>query len=200
MLACVAGIAAAETGAACSCGDVADRMNADVIFQGEAVEVHRPLHLGIRPPSSGRIAPIIWRTWFVISRKFDPDVRTVFRVNEAWRGGPAQFVTVNTGSGICCDCSVGDIFTAGSSYVVYAVRYRGELLVEFCSGGVVPGKRLPPVDASLLGRSSPPSSGPRAFPMFWRHLSLPMTVVTAIVLMVSAVSWISKRRGVRNTG
>jgi hypothetical protein len=176
-------------GWACSCGGTWERTDADVIFQGEAIEVHQPLHLRFKPSRVHGLARVPWGLWFEASRALDQDVRTVFCVSKAWKGSPSQFVTVNTGSGLCCDCSVGKIFEEGKQYVVYGAQYNGQLNIGLCGGSALPRSGLPRAEVEKLGRGTPPSSGrrPRGLPMFWRHLLLPGAV--ALALRLAAIIW-----------
>lgn len=179
--------AVSRFGWACSCGETWERMDADVIFQGRAIEVHQPMHLRFGPSRPRGAAGIPWGLLFEASRALDRDVRTVFRVRQAWKGGPPQFVTVNTGSGLCCDCSVGRMFEEGKEYVVYAAQYHGELNIGFCAGSALAGNRLPTADVDKLGAGTPPSSGRRGFPMLWRHLLLPGAM--AVPILLAAMIW-----------
>lgn len=186
----------ARVGWACSCGGLWEPKDADVIFRGTAVEVHQPLHLRIMPRSRRGVAGNAWAIWAVASKTFDADVRTVFRVEEAWKGEPAEYVSLNTGSGRCCDCSLGRRFTVGSDYVVYAVRWHGELLVDSCAGNVTDTSSASLLElASLgLGKGKAPSSGGRHVPMFWRHLLLPTAI--ALPILLTTIVWLlrAKRR------
>src|SRR6478609_7499688 len=124
---CIAALAGVlsytPTIAACSCEGLWKRTDADLIFEGKAIEVHQPLHLRAIPKARLEgIAEITWRMWFDTSGKFDHDVRTTFQVNRVWRGQVSRFVTVNTGSGTCCNCTVGKIFEEGKDYIVFAVQ------------------------------------------------------------------------------
>jgi hypothetical protein len=183
----------ARFGVACSCGGTWDRTDADFIFQGEAIEVHEPLHLRFRPGRVDGVGGIARGLWFEASRALDSDVRTMFRVRKAWKGRPSQFVTVNTGSGLCCDCSVGNVFEEGKEYVVYAAQDDGQLSIGLCAGRAVPGTALPSTEGGNLSAGTPPSTGRRGFPMFWRHLLLPGTV--ALTIALALISWrLFKRR------
>ena len=189
-----AAISWAQAAWACSCGGFWEPTDADVIFQGEAVEVHVPLHLRFGPERIEGVGGIAWGLWFEVARNFDDDVRTVFRVERAWKGNPAQFVTVNTGSGMCCNCTVGAILEEGSEYVVYAAKDDGETRVGWCAGYVVAGKDLPRPEVTSLGAGTPPSKARRGFPMFWRHLLLPATIAVVVALPVLIWRRRSKRR------
>ena len=179
VLALVATIFDAEIGKACSCGDITDPLDVDVILQGEAVEVHQPLHLRFIPRGRG-LEREAWRLWYSVATNFDSDVRTVVRVNTVWKGRAPKFVTINTGSGLC---SYGAVFQEGRDYVVHATRDNGELHLYSCAGGrVFSGKALEPEYAAKLGPGIPPQSGARGFPKFWRHLLFPATLALPIAL------------------
>jgi hypothetical protein len=175
-------ISITKAGAACSCGGEWGPTDADTVFQGEAVEVHRPLHLRFRPEGGKTLARLVWGLWSRIARPFDSDVKTVFRVSRSWKGDPPEFVTINTGSGTCCECSVGTIFAEGGNYVVFAVKYGGELHVNSCAGMMVSGKALPAAEAAKLGVGTRPSKGSRSLPMTWRYLLFPGVLALPIVL------------------
>jgi len=179
----------ARFGWACSCAGNWERSDADVIFQGQVVEVHEPMHLRFSRPRG--VTRIPWQLWFKASDALDPGVRTVFRVNKVWKGAASQLVTVSTGSGWCCDCSLGKIFDDGKDYVVYAVRRDGELRIGFCAGSALSGKALPSAEEAKLGHGTPPASG-HSFPMFWRHLLLPGAL--AAPLLLAAMIWQRSRR------
>jgi hypothetical protein len=180
---------------ACSCGGFWERTDAHMIFQGEVVEVHLPLHLQVAPRRIEGVGGIAWGLWFSVSQALDDDVRTVFRVDKVWRGRLAQFVTVNTGSGLCCDCSLGKIFEKGREYVVYAPEQADEIFIGFCAGRADAVKDLSAAELAMLGASTPVSSGGRRFPMFWRHLLLPLALAAPIAL--AAIAWL-RRSGKRH--
>jgi hypothetical protein len=196
ILAFVATVSFAETGEACSCGGTWTRADADVVFQGEAVDVHEPLHLKLGSGTHGGLAGIAWGVSFTVTRAFGDEVRTVFHVKRAWKGAPSEFVTVNTGSGVCCDCSVGNVFDEGSDYIVYATRSDGELRVGFCGGDAVAPALMPPAELAKLGPGAPPSVGSTVFPMSWRHLLLPAAGAVPFAL-AGAIGWFLSRRGRR---
>jgi hypothetical protein len=182
----------ARIGSACSCGGTWEITDADMIFQGEAIEVHEPLHLKLGPRKAEGVARVVWGLWFAASRALDEDVRTVFRVRTVWKGRATQFVTVNTGSGLCCDCSVGKVFEEGKEYVVYAAQDDGQLHIGGCAGSAVPGTAASPTAVDSLGGVAPPPSGRRGLAMFWRHLLLPGTVVVPIALAI--IIWLRSAR------
>ena len=196
VLALVAAIFTAEIGRACSCADAGDRLDTDIIFQGEAVEVHRPLQVRFVPSRPGNLEGSVWRLWFTVAKAFDPDVRTVFEVKTAWRGDPPQYVAVNTGSGLCCSCTLGDIFKVGNDYVVFATKFDGKLIVDSCTGWSFAGTTLPPESATKLGLGAPPSRGARGLPMFWRHLLFPAAIALPIAL-AGLIQWRSSGRRAR---
>ena len=196
ILAFVATASFAETGKACSCGGTWTPADADVVFLGEAVEVHEPLHLKLGPGIYGGIAGIAWGLSFTVTRALRDEVRTVFRVKRAWKGAPSEFVTVNTGSGVCCDCSAGNVFDEGSDYIVYATQSDGELSVGLCGGYAVATVLLPPAELAKLGPGAPPSVGPAIFPMFWRHLLLPAAGAVPFAL-AGVIGWFLSKRGRR---
>lgn len=173
-------------GWASSCGDVWLPSDADVIFQGQAIEVHDPLHLRFRRTGASRATGLACGLWLAAARSLDDDVRTVFRVSRGWRGTPSQFVTVNTGPWLR--------FEVGKEYVVYAAKDDGELYVGSCAGTALPGSALPADDAATLGIGTPPSRGGRGVPMFWRHLLLPSAVVMPILLTATIWAWLTRRR------
>jgi hypothetical protein len=193
LVAIVLGVKAAW---ACSCGGFWERMDAEMIFQGEVVEVHVPLHLQVAPRKLEGIGGIAWGLWFSVSQGFDDDVRTVFRVDKVWRGRLAQFVTVNTGSGLCCNCSLGKIFEKGHEYVVYAPKQADEIFIGFCGGRADAVKDMSPAELAMLGASTPVASGGRRVPMFWRHLLLPLALAAPIAL--AAIVW--RRRSRKGDG
>jgi len=169
----------AKISKACSCGDITNPLDVDVILQGEAVEVHRPLHLRFIPRGRG-LEREAWRLWYKVAREFDHDVRTVVKVNTVWKGRAPKFVTINTSEGWY---SYGAVFEEGRDYVVHATRCNGELRVFSCAGGrVFPGKALQAEYAAKLGSGTPPQSGARGFPEFWRHLLFPATLALPIAL------------------
>jgi hypothetical protein len=73
-------------------------------------------------------------------------------------------------------------------------QHDGELKIGWCAGNAVAVNALPRAEVANLGASTPPSSGRRRFPMFWRHLLLPAAIAGPIAL--AAVIWRrrSKRR------
>ena len=182
----------ARSGCACSCVGAWETSDADVIFQGEAIEVHEPLHLRLGPRRAEGVARVVWGLWFEASRALDEDVRTVFRVRNVWKGGASQFVTVNSGSGSCCDCSVGNVFKEGKEYVVYAAQYDGQLHIGWCAGSAVPATAASLTAVNNLGGVTPPSSGRRGLPMFWRHVLLPGTAAVPIALAI--IIWLRSTR------
>jgi hypothetical protein len=171
-LALVATTLSAEVGRACSCGDAIHPLDADVIFQGEAVEVHQPLHLRFVPRTEEELEMVAYELWFTAAREFDRDVRTVLRVNTAWKGRVPTYITIHTRF---------RSFEEGRDYVVHATMDGDELHVAGCTGGrVFPGKAPTPEYAANLGPGTRPSRGARGFPMFWRHLLLPATMALPI--------------------
>lgn len=188
VLALIATISRAKVGRACSCGGERDRLDTDVIFQGKAVEVHRPLYFRFVPFGAGKFERVVDELWFRTARAFDRDVRTVFKVNTAWRGDVPQYVAVNTGTGLCCSCTLGAIFKEGSDYVVFAKKFDGELIVDWCVGSSFAGTALPRESVATLGRGASPASGARSFPMFWRHLLLPGGTMLPIAL-AGLIQW-----------
>ncbi len=189
-LAFVAVTAFAHRGEACSCGGDWQRSDSDVIFRGKVVEVHRPLHLRFVPRRADRLGFVAWRIWYSLAKHFDADVRTVFQVDTAWRGSPSLFMTVNTGSGMCCNCSLGDVFVPGGEYIVYAMRETdGELSVAFGSGHAFLGKALPLEDIGELGPGIAPTRGGRGVPLVWRHLILPAALLGFVGLAVLGAQW-----------
>jgi len=185
-------LALARMGWACSCGGSWELKDAEVIFRGEVIEVHEPLHLQITPSSRHGFAATAWWAWASASRTFDEDVRTVFRVDEVWRGEPAEYVTVNTGSGLCCDCSLGRQFKVGHEYVVYAWRWNGELHIGGCAGRAhdVSPASLAELASLGMGKGKPPASGGGYVPVFWRHLLLPLAFLGPILL--TAIGWLRR--------
>jgi len=53
--------------------------------------VHVPLHLRFAPQTIEGVGGIAWGLWFEVAKNFDEDVRTVFRVDRAWKGQPARY-------------------------------------------------------------------------------------------------------------
>lgn len=190
-----ASVSLPRTAAACSCGGEWTRADADVIFRGKVVEVHEPVRRRIRPRSrpTNPLVGVAWRMWFAASGTFDSDVRTVFEVETTWKGRPPQFVTINTGSGMCCDCSVGKIFEEGKEYLLYATRYRDELEISWCSGAVVVGKTAIDAEVATFGAGMKPTPGVRT-PMFWRTLLLPAALATPLIFGLLIWSWKTRRR------
>jgi hypothetical protein len=182
-----------RTSVACSCSGEWTQADAEVIFRGKVVEVHEPMLLRLRPRGPYVITRMPWAAWFAASKKFDSDVRTVFEVETAWKGQPAQFVTVNTGSGLCCDCTFGNIFKEGQEYLLYATRHRGELGIGSCAGIALFGKTDIDAEAARLGPGMKPTPGARSMPMFWQSLLLPSAV--AAPFMLGLLIWWA--RGVR---
>jgi len=185
----------ARVGWACSCGGTWEPKDADVIFRGQAVDVHQPLYLKTMPRRRSGVAGVAWGVWFLASKSLDEDVRTVFRVEESWRGNPAEYVSLNTGSGLCCNCSLGKWFTEGREYVVYAVRWNGELQVDSCAGRAV---EVTPASlaelASLgMGMGKAPTTRSGHVPLFWRHLLLPVALLGPILLATSLLLLRAKR-------
>jgi hypothetical protein len=190
----VVALLSVHTAWACSCGGDWEKPDADVVFRGEVVEVHVPLHLQIHPERVEGVVGFAWALWFTISRPFDEDVRTVFHVTKAWKGAPSEYVTLNTGSGMCCNCTVGNIFKQGTEYVVYANEYQSELHIGWCGGAAVALEDLPPSEAADLGPGAPPASGGRGLPLLWRHLLLPAALGGPIALIAALWRWRSRRR------
>lgn len=134
-----------RTSAACSCGGDWTPAHADVVFEGQAVEVHEPMHLKFRPLSGPRApATLAWGWWAAAKSAFDEDVVTVFRVRRSWKATVPEFVSVNTGSGLCCNCTFGPVFDEGVVYVVYAAKSEErEYVVVACAGTAVASSALP---------------------------------------------------------
>ncbi|MEZ4223519.1 MAG: hypothetical protein R3B13_21405 [Polyangiaceae bacterium] len=190
----VFGVATSYAGAAhaCSCGGEWDPADADVIFQGRAVEVERPLFLRVHPTKRSGAAALAWGFLYEVSTALgDEDVRTVFRVDRVWRGSRSPFVTVNTGSGMCCNCTLGDVFKLGSDYVVYAIRNKGELRVGACAGSAFDAKLMSRAQAAMLGPGVPPARGEKALPWSWVFL------LAAFALLGASCGW--RRRSVKRT-
>lgn len=172
----------AQGGHACSCGDDWGRADAAVVLSGTAIEVHEPSHLRVGPTQGG-LAGMFVGAWVKASMAFDPDVKTVLRVNQVWKGTVTQFVTVNTGSGLCCDCSLGKVFDEGNEYVVYADEGDGEIYVGLCGGQAVAKGALSRAELDTLSVGRPPPSGARTLPLYWRHLLVPFAITLPIALL-----------------
>jgi hypothetical protein len=178
-----------RTSLACSCGGTWTPVDADVIFRGTVVRVHDPVLRRLRPRGPHVITRVLWGLWYDAAKVFDSDVRTVFEVESAWKGHPAQFVTVNTGSGLCCNCTFGNLFMEREEYLLYATRDGGELGVGSCAGVVIVGKAAIDAEAVLLGPGVKPTPGPRGIPTSWRALLLPSAMATPFMLALLIWLW-----------
>ncbi|CAN0520662.1 unnamed protein product, partial [Laminaria digitata] len=95
---------------ACSCGwasEIKRLESADVVFIGrvESVDV---------------VAAI------------NPQVVTTFKVEHLYKGDVGQHVRVETGTGFCCDCSLGPLFTTQPRWLVFASDRDGTLRTDSC--------------------------------------------------------------------
>lgn len=59
----VAATFVSRASAACSCSGVWEKEDAEVVLQGEVIEVHEPLHLKV-PPLTNRVAVFAWFQWY----------------------------------------------------------------------------------------------------------------------------------------
>jgi hypothetical protein len=180
-------LSCASTAWACSVGCACD--DVDVIFEGEVIDVHLPLHLRHIPTTTVKgIAGTTWRLWFETASMFDRDVRATFRVKQVWRGQASEFVTVHAGP-----WSALKPLEQGKDYLVYGVQTSDPLEIDSCTG-TVSARALSTTERVKLGASGPPSPGSAPFPMFWRHLLLPAATAVPFALAALITVWHSKRR------
>ena len=166
--------------------------DAELIFGGEAIDVHVPLYRRHAPTTRVEgLARITWRLWFDALRWVDRDARTTFRVTRVWRGQVSQFVTVNHGAGVC---GLGASFEEGKEYFVYAAQTDGEPYVGSCGGIAFSEMALPSDELAKLGTSRAPSAGRAPLPLFWRDLLLPGAITLPLALAALIAAWHSKTR------
>lgn len=114
---------------ACSCAGIPslpERVaEADAAFVGTVVEVDVPLLL------SDSVVPLV-DTPLSFLYFTEPQVRTRFEVERRYRGPLGTHVVIDSGDGLCCNCSLGNAFSPGERWLVFAGESEGELRVGQC--------------------------------------------------------------------
>jgi len=116
--------------AACSCGwasDIKRLESADVVFIGRVESVDVPWYLN-HPPDW----PPAIRVYIQVVAAINPQVITTFKVEHLYKGDVGQHVRVATGTGFCCDCSLGPLFTTQPRWLVFASHSDGTLRTDSC--------------------------------------------------------------------
>lgn len=120
-----------RTAQACSCAFLGDAVeqasSADVVFVGVAIDVDEPWALRETSRESfGRLS-------FMLADIKGDTVRTTFRVEQAWKGVDTDQIVVDSGEGVCCNCSLGIIAQPGERLLIAAhVDDDGVAHVGFC--------------------------------------------------------------------
>lgn len=183
---------------ACSCAGVPELeervKQADAAFVGTVVEVDVPLLLreSVVPLADTPLS-------FVYG--LEPEVRTRFRVERRYAGPLGTHVLINSGDGLCCNCSPGNIFTPGERWLVFAHERDGELRITTCrrpqlqhydpDGFAAVLQRLGPAEASE--HPNPRwTRGPRRVGRWLGRGCL------ALIVFVALVGWWWRRRAARS--
>ena len=169
---------------ACACTSVAAPAEAaneaDAAFVGVVEEVRVPLLLR---------APIIRLVDTPLSFVFatEPTIRTRLRIETRYRGALGSEVEIDSGDGLCCNCTPGRVFAPGERWLVAAFEHDGELRVSTCRPPVSQRQRPQAFAAALeaLGPGDPtPHARPRWTPKhdtWWPVVTVPLALAAVAV-------------------
>ena len=143
---------------ACSCAGATDAelfARADAVFVGRVEAVDIPWR--VRQARERRYPERLSSFLLTLG---DPEVVTTFAVERVFKGRLGERVRVESGTGACCNCSLGATFESAPRWLVYATAHEGRWSTGLCSRPrpVPPGDMLVP--GAPLG--SPPSLGAAA--------------------------------------